>query len=234
MTHPTPLEFFSVVVRPTRTLMAVALAIVACAAVLSWTTPDTADQAAGFALLYQMFAASTGYRDRAVRGHFDPMLAGAYSRLSVARAHLAVSMLPGAIVWTLITAIDFTLRGGHYPTTMTPAGLGAFGFASGAAWCASLRFGRYAGGAVWTLLLLVLASTHHLQTLREVFLRDDGTWMGALSRTGAALVCPILPLARPAGTGATSAVLMGAVTVCVFAAGIGIIVRMDVPLEDPS
>jgi hypothetical protein len=227
------MRFCITVVRPSSWMMLMAGAVVVAATALCHTMPDGADQAAGLALLYQMFAASTGYRDRAIRGHFDSLLAMTRDRRALACAHFFASVAPGAALWLVIGIIGFAVaRGHHLPAALTWPGVAALAIASAGAWCFSLQFGRYAGGACWTLTWLSLASMHWLQALRGVLLSPGGSGSSLAARGGAASVCPLFLLAGPP-VGAPVLAFVTVLAAGIVLAGIRIIDRMSVPLEDP-
>ena len=76
MHHLSPLRFFWVILRPRRATMAALLTVLVYATYLASMSADGFDQALSLILLTQLIVASTGYRDRLVRGHFDAILAG--------------------------------------------------------------------------------------------------------------------------------------------------------------
>jgi hypothetical protein len=231
--NPSPMRFCLTVVRPSSSMIVTAGVVVVAAVALCRTTPDGADQAAGLVLLYQMFAASTGYRDRAIRGHFDSLLALTRDRHALACAHFLSSVFPGAALWLVVGAIGFVVAGGHpKPAALSLPGVAALAITSAAAWCVSLPFGRYTGGACWTLAWLSLASMHRLQSLRDVLLSPGGNWTSIAARGGAASVCPLFLLAGPPVELAVL-VFVTVLAAGIVLAGIGIVDGMDVPLEDP-
>ena len=233
MTAPSSMRFCMTVVRPSSWMMVTAASIVVAATALCWTTPDGADQSAGLVLLYQIFAASTGYRDRAIRGHFDSLLGMMRDRRSLAYAHFCASVAPGAALWLVIGILGLvSSRGHHQPAALTLPGVAALAIASAVGWCFSLQFGRYTGGACWMLALLSLASVHRLQALRDVLLDPGGSWTSIVARGGAASVCPLFLLAGPP-VGAPVLAVVTALAAGIVLAGVRVVDGMDVPLEDP-
>lgn len=229
---PSPLAFFAVVLRPTRTLVMIAIAIVVVALALAWVNPSGYDQGVALALFAQMFAASTGYQERARRGQFDPILTGRATRFPVAVAHFAVSLAPGAAVWTVLGLIDLVARPERWPTAFTTAGLAAFFAVSILAWSATLRLARYSGGALWMLVLVGLAATRHLQDLHQIFLASTNGWFAEASRAGAALICPLFLLGDASAFDGPCLLLAAGAGVVVWAIGATTILDADVPLLD--
>jgi len=198
------------------------------------TTPDQFDQVLGLTLLLQMFAASTGFSQRAKRGHFDPVLAGADSRVAVAVAHAAISAMPGMLIWCACGLIDILTRPTHWPTAATIAGATAIFYVSAAAWASTLKLPRHAAGMLWVVLLFVLAAGRHIHVLQEVFLTDRATWTNALKVAGAAMMCPMFLVAYPSAPSTYSVAAVNAVTALMFLAGLRTIVRLDVTLSETS
>src|SRR4051812_10375096 len=96
---PSPLRYFWTVCRPPTSAFAWAALLLAWAVSVAWYRPRDFEEILGLALVGQALAASTGYRDRLARGHFDPLLAGRRSRFDVALAHAALSIVPGVLFW---------------------------------------------------------------------------------------------------------------------------------------
>lgn len=201
-----PLRFFWILTGPSVSSAAIACVLLAFGVYLERTFTDGFDQVVAIALFLQLFGASTGYRDRLRRGHFDPLLVGRPRRWSVALAHWTASVAPGLLVWTGLGVIDVIGRPGHVPTPFTAAGVAVMLYVSTMVWVASLPLTRYAGAVLWLAVLFALASTQHLQALRQTFSPGADTASGVFHSGVSALVCPIFLLIDP---GATSPAILG-------------------------
>src|SRR2546423_9319133 len=164
-----PARFFWLVAGPSAMHLPVALAVTAFAVYMAAPFPSGFDQVLGITLFLQLFAASTGYRHRLRRGHFDPILTGRAARTTVAFGHWIVSIGAGLLLWTLLGVIDLATRRGHVPTAFTAAAVAVFLYAMTMVWTISLALGRYAGAVLWLVVLFALASTQQLQALRVTF-----------------------------------------------------------------
>src|SRR5262245_9483327 len=195
---------------------------------------DLFGQVFGAALLVQMFGASTGYADRARRGHFDPLLVGRSSRWSVALAHWLLSIAPGLVLWFLLAILGALDAPAEWPVALTPAGLAALVWVSTAAWMVTLLLPRYSGGILWLALLVVLAALHDVRPQLDAFLGDEATWSEALPKARAALAVPIALVGRPEAAGARTLALVALATVVALALGVLLIEQLDGLLRDPS
>jgi hypothetical protein len=233
MNQPSALRFFWVILRPNRTTLAALLAVLVFAAYLAWTSADGFDEALSLILLTQLLAASTGYRDRLVRGHFDAILAGRRRREPVALAHAALSMLPGLVMWLSFGAVQ-SLVTSRRSIAMMPGGLITFAYASVVVWAASLRLGRNSGGVIWVFVAFMLAGVGKIHTLREAYGTSSADVMVTARAIGAALAFPLVMLGNEGYV--EPVVLLGVCTaaVVVLALGIWMIVRFDAPLRDPA
>ena len=213
MIAPSSLRFFRAVIRPGTEQTAVAALVAAFGTFLARTDPNAFDQVIALALLFQAFAASTGYRERLTRGHFDPILVGREDRLSVAFSHWVVSAAPGLLLWIILAAIDLAARPGHWSTALTLPALTAFLYVTTMAWTITLLLVRYAGGVVWLLGIFGLATMHDLHVLREDFLAGHQNWPAAFHAARAAMLCPMFLVGDAQQTDVRIIVLMLAITV---------------------
>ncbi len=232
MRPPTPWRFFRVVLRPPPTHLAAAGLLLAYGLFLAWDAPGEFDQTIGLALFLHMFVASSGYSERAIRGHFDPILTGRRSRLSIAQAHWAMSAAPGLATWLLLAGIDLVGRPRHWPAFLTLSALAAFAWVSVAVWTVTLRLIRYAGGVLWLVLVFVIAAAHQMHPLQQRFLTGDATWTEALPKTGVTLLFPAFLVSRPQVAGLRTLALVFGAAVAVWAVGAWLIVRFDGVLRD--
>ena len=226
-------QFFGIVLRPTPAVVTAGVVLIVFGIYLASVDPGNFDQTAGIALFLQAFASSTGYSDRATRGHFDAVLTGCQSRWTIARAHWALSVAPGLVTWSALAVVDLLGRPTHWPTTLSVSGAAALLWVSTAAWAVTLRLPRYAGGALWLVGIAALAAGHRLQPLRELFLAGDSTWSDAARAAGAALICPIFLVARPDLGHTRTLVLVTGAAIAAWTAGARFIYRFDAALVDP-
>ena len=82
MNGPSPLRCFWTICRPPAAAWLAAASLFAWGAHVAAKRPKDFHEIVALAMLGQMLAASTGFRDRLVRGHFDPVLAGRRSRVA--------------------------------------------------------------------------------------------------------------------------------------------------------
>jgi hypothetical protein len=256
MNRLAPLRFFWATSPPGYAVASAAALLVSGAAWSALRDPDDFDQFVLLALSFQMFSASSGYRQQALRGHFDPILTAGSSRTACALAHFAVSIAPGLAVWLVIAALAWAFQPGRAPGLGAPAlsapalsapalGAPALGMTSASAlvaalyastlcWTVSLPLRRYAGGVLWLALIFALAAGHQLHSLRESFLMSSGGWWDTLALTGAALVAPVYLVANPQVAGVASLGLVLSVTAAAWIAGACFIARFSGVLEDRS
>jgi hypothetical protein len=227
-------RFFGMILRPSRPLVASALAITAFGGYLAWVAPGDYEQVFGIALLFQMFSAATGFLGHARRGHFDPILTAPTHRVVVGLAHSALSAAPGVALWIVLTAIDVIVHPGQRsPGFALPSGV-ALLYVSAVGWTVALNLARHATGALWILLFFLLAAGHRMHALQEVFLTDTATWTNVWKVAGSAMVCPIFLAAYPLAPGLWSVSLVLLAALGVLAIGILRIVVFEAALDEPS
>lgn len=234
MKRPSPLQFFGTVLRPSIATVAAFGVLLAYAGYLVRGDPDLFGQVFGVALFFQMFCASTGYAERARRGHYDSILVGRSSRWSIALAHWIVSLSPGVVMWMLLAALALVSAPGRWPVPLTPAGLAALAWASTAVWAVTVLLPRYTGGVLWIALVLVLVALHKMAPLQDTFLSGEETWAEALPKARVALTFPILLVGRPEAAGARTLVLVALATLITLTIGVLLIEQLDGVLRDPS
>lgn len=194
---PSTLRFFFTVAGPRAGDLLAGLLLIAYAGYVVVTAPTEFNQVLGLAIVLQLFAASTGYRDRLRRGHFDPILAGRTNRLAVAATHWAVSSVLGLAVWCALVAIELATRPNPTLTSLAPGELSALLYVGTAAWMLTLSFPRYSGAILWLLALIVLLTTPYSQTLRVAFTPVPDTWTAAVRAVSSVFVIPFLLLIDP-------------------------------------
>jgi hypothetical protein len=232
MNSPGALRFIWEILRPTRA-MVVALAYVLAYATYATTTSDEGfDNALLIVLAAQLLAASTGYRDRLVRGHFDGLLAGRERRVGVAFAHAGLSMLPGLALWLAFGGASRAI--GRSSLAFTSGGILAITDASVIAWVVSLWLGKNAGGLLWIAMLFTLAATSKIHELRLAYLTVSVDWLMRIKSAAAAVVLPLLMAQNGGYVDPPVRVLVALAIAVVFAAGVWTIAWLDAPLKDPS
>jgi hypothetical protein len=227
---PSALCVFYTVLGPSGVTVAVAAALLAFAVYLARADPAGFEQTIGIALFLQLFAASTGYRDRLRHGHFDPLLVGDPYVWSIGLAHWLISAGPGFVLWGMLGAIELAARPGQAAAPFTLAGLSTFLYASTIVWTVSLPFQRYAAAVLWLIVLFALAATQQLQSLRVAFTPMPDTWIDVLRSTAAGLVFPVFLMLDPAVLSLRIVGLMLLATVFVWMAGVAMIRRFEAAL----
>jgi len=212
--------------------MAALASALACATYLATTGEEGFDNALGLVLLAQLLAASTGYRDALVRGHFDGLLTGRHRKVGVALAHAGLSMLPGVVLWLAFGAASQAI--GQRSFAFTSGGMLAFADVSVIVWVVSLWLGRNTGGALWLVTLFLLAAGARIRELRFAYNTVSEDWFVRLKSAAAAVVLPIAMHGNGGYVEPPIRVLVGTAILAIFAAGVWTIVRLDAPLRDPS
>ena len=228
------IRFFVVVLRSHVTLAATAALLLGMAAWMARNDAEEIGQLSTLALFVQMFAAASGFRDPARRGHFDPVLTRGTSRLSIAVAHWTVSIAPGLVVWAALSLVILWRHPGEQPVGLTLQGLVAILYVSSASWALGLPFTRYASGVIWMLALFVLSGMNAVPVLREAFFAYPSSAGSLLRQAGAALVCPMFLVASGRTPDDPSLALILLATALLTGAGGLFIAKLDAPLQDPS
>jgi hypothetical protein len=228
MTEPSPSRFFALVLRPEPTIAGSALVVLGTYAWVGVNDPTDIRQISVLALMVQMFAAATGYRERVLSGHFDPILVTGSPRAAVAASHWLVSIAPGALVWIVLGTL---LLPTALSTPFTASGMIAFLYVSSIAWALALPLTRYATGVLWIILFVILSGGSQLQTLHGVFLTDSAAWRDLLAQTGASLVCPMFLLEHTDAARPTTLLLVTMATAATLAAGGWFVATLDAPLK---
>ncbi|MBI3493709.1 MAG: hypothetical protein HY047_18325 [Acidobacteria bacterium] len=225
--RPSVFKFFALLLRPRLPYLIVAGLVLALGVYLEWIHPDGFEQVVAIALFLQLFAASSGYRERLRRGHFDAILAGRNERWSVAAVHWVMSAGFGLMLWFALGMIDLAGRTGHVPAAFSVTGLVVFLYVSTVAWAVTLPLPKYSGAILWLALLFGLGATQRLHALRQTFSAAGGSWGDTFHSAASSLVCPIFLMVDPpaAGRGVLSLVFLA--TVVVWLVGAALIHRFD-------
>lgn len=233
MTRPTALRFFWVVMRPSIGMTMSLAAFLGYALYLAFLSPAVFDELLGLAVLGQMIAASSGYRDRLVRGHFDRLLAGCSDRRGVALAHLTLSVVPGAAVWITLGAVD-ALLAGQRSVVFTPGGIAGFLYVSVVVWAVSLRLGRNSAGVLWIVGLFVLAARGQVHLLRDAYGTSSASLAVTMRAAAAALAHPLLLCDNGGHVEPLVLAVVITATLAVGVAGVLTIVHLEAPLRQPA
>lgn len=227
--RPSVFRFFALLLQPRRSDLLIASLILILALYLESTYPQGFDQTLGITLFLQMFAASTGYRERLRRGHFDPILCGRPSRWKVSAAHWAISIALGVAIWLLLGAIHLAGGVGHarLPVALSATGLVVFLYVSTVVWVVTLPLPRYSGAILWLALVLGLGATQRLQALRQTFSPAGGSWSDTLHSTSSGLVFPVFFMLEPSAVSARILGLVLLATLAIWTIGTIMIGRFD-------
>ena len=192
--------------------------------------PGMGEDAVAPVALLQMFSASSGFAVPARRGHFDLLLTGGATRLRIALAHLAISVLPGLILWAAVGAAEMAAGGTLAPRAFASGTVFAMFVISALAWAVTIPLPRLSGGIAW-LLLIALAMVGWLEWRAVIAAAGTGA-LDPGSLAAVYLLCPLLLVGRRVG-GAQLPTLLPGVLVAVIACVVAVwsITRMDVPLE---
>jgi len=233
MKQPSPLRFLWEILRPGRTAVAVLLIVLGYATYLATFGDYGFDEAMTMILVAQILTASTGYRERLLRGHFDAILAGRRRREPVALAHAALSLVPGLVLWLTFGVVDHFLTS-RRSMPITSGGLAMFAYASLVVWAVSLWLGKNSGGVLWLASLIVVAAAGRVQLLREAYGTSGAGWLATARAVGAALAFPLVMVEN--GGYVETPVLVGVwiATAFVLAAGVWTVVSLDAALKEPA
>lgn len=230
MTVIAPLRFLRVVpLQSPYMLLALAAVGVSSAGMIA-LDPSMGEDAIAPVALLQMFAASTGFAVPARRGHFDLLLTGGATRLRIAAAHLAVSVLPGLALWFALGLAEMAAARTVAPRAFASGTVFAMSVISVLAWAMTVPLPRLSGGIAW-LLLIALALVGWLEWRALATAAGAGT-LDPATLAAVYMVCPLLLVGQRVGAEQAAALLPGVVVaVLACAAAIWWIARMDVPLE---
>jgi hypothetical protein len=208
MAVPDVVRFFTVVpVVPTSMLTTLFLVTAAgCAAI----AVDVANAVPALApiLLLQLFAAASGFRVPARRGHYDLLFTRGERRATIVLTHFTMSILPGVLAWIALAATE---QAGGAGTLRTSGTVMAVVLVSAPPWSLTMPFARLSGAIGWLLLYVVA---------------------GAALSPGGTVREPLLPW-RLVGVSVPPALLATLIVAAV--AGVGCVVgwvrTIDFPLE---
>ena len=228
---PTPTRFMLAVCGPSGPAYVVAAVIIAYAMCIARLTPAFFGQVLAVAMVLQLFAASTGYRWRLRRGHFDPLLVRTSNRWHIAVAHWLVSIAPGAAVWTGLTAIEAVAIPNHWPEAARPAVLILFVYVSTMTWALSAVTGRFGGAVAWLATLIALNVSGAIGWFRVSFIGQPDSLGDTARSIASALVVPVSLIVDPEGVSFTILALMSAATAIAWGAGAVFLQQWDAVVD---
>ena len=230
-----PIRYLLAVSAPGRPVLAAFAVLVAYGLWLLRIDPGDQGSALAMLLFIQMFAASTGYRHAAGRGHFDALLVSGRSRARVAVSHFLVSAGPGLAAWSILALAGLVSPGRNL--SLRPGSLLALLIVSVFTWAVSLPLPRFTGGVLWTsLLMALLASREALGAYGDfVSATPPADLASVAKRTLAIAVCPFLLFARSDDAVGPLVLLLGlTIVILAFGAGVYYVSRRDYPLVEES
>jgi len=151
MTRISPVRYFFTARIHAPYAIVILLVVFAGSLYLVALNPSTGlDDALGMVLFVQMFLASTGFSERARRGHFDPLLTMPGSRPHALIAHWLVSVAPGAMAWVLLCLAAVVLGSTEgWPALAGPRAAALF-IVSAISWVVGFAMARGTAGFLWT------------------------------------------------------------------------------------
>lgn len=228
-TRITPLEFFAVVPLHSPYMLLALLSVGVLGTVTLVLDPSMSEQAIVPVVLLQMFAASTGFAVPARRGHLDLLLTGGATRVQVALTHLAISVLPGVVVWLALALVEAVVAATPAPRALFSGTLFAIATVSTLAWAVTVPLPRLSGGIGWlTALAIALAGSFEWRAILLSLRETPDPLVAAAIYLG----CPFLLIGArfdPSTFPSAAAALGIALFAC--ACAVAWIARMDVPLE---
>jgi hypothetical protein len=163
-------------------------------------------------LLLQLFAASSGFRVPACRGHYDWLLTRGEGRAAIAAAHWAVSAMPGVVAWGALAVAE---GAGGGEALLAAGTLAALVATSTLPWALTAPLTRARGAILWLLGMLL--------------------WAGLARQAGPPLEGLLSPFALVGadlrGASAYAALGLAGIGAVSVVAAIVWVHRMDVPLE---
>ena len=225
-------RYLAVVCGPSPAVLAAGSAVLVYGIVLQSLDPASAAQAFALALLFQTFAAGSGFHPLARRGLLDPVLVGGFPRWRCAITHLLVSIAPGVLLWLgLLLARPGTAGPGPSPG-VTPGALAALYYVSLATWCVSLRVPRYVPGVAWLFVTVWLVTSRDVLWLRALTIAAPASWHEGVAQSTTVLALPLLLLGPPRPLHPGLALVLLAAGCAAAVAGVAWVARVDVPLGE--
>jgi hypothetical protein len=131
----------------------VAIAIGGCTAIA--VNASLADRALAPVLLLQLFAAASGFRVPARRGHYDLLFASGTSRVAIGAMHWLMSTAPGLLTWCALAVAEHAAG----DSALTESGtIAAMLIVSTVPWSLTVPLPRLTGAIVWLLVFVTTAA----------------------------------------------------------------------------
>lgn len=223
-----PLRFFIVSPLHSRYMWVAMLAVLLWGAAMLCVDPAKGAHVLGPLALLQTLAASSGFAVAARRGHLDLLLTAGASRHAVALTHLAVSVLPGLLVWCTLGMVEIVVGRTMRPLAFTSGSAVALCAASVLAWALTVHLPRFGGGIAWLLGIAMYV----VGWSDGAALTAGAGEEGGLTRAFVVTMCPFVLLGRRLSAhDVLVAAPIVALAALLTAGAVVAIVRMDVPLE---
>lgn len=188
------LRYFQIVsVVPTLFIAGFAVTVGAAAIRLT-SDPASAVDALTPVLLLQVFAASSGFRVAAQRGHYDLLLTSGASRVQVALAHCVATVLPGIIAWGCVVLLEAAASHGSSLRSATLGSAVAVLGTSVFAWAGAIPISRSTAAMVWLLVMTIPPISHAVSPVQLLGVTPAHPLLvslvaAAVLTTGVALAC---------------------------------------------
>jgi hypothetical protein len=106
-------------------------------------------------MLLQLFAAASGFRVPARRGHYDLLVTGGANRTAIALVHWFMSVLPGVLAWLVLAAVAHVAGSDALVASGT---LAAMLVVSTIPWSLTMPLPRLSGAIVFLLLFVTVTT----------------------------------------------------------------------------
>jgi hypothetical protein len=130
---------------------------------------------------------------RARQGHFDSLLTGPWSRVTVVMTHWGVSIAPGVAAWVVLVCAGWLAGTSTLWSAVAGFRAAAFVIVSALSWAIGFWLPRGAAGMLWMALLMVLV-TQRAELLAVP--AGAGAIEAAARHTATLILCPFLLLAN--------------------------------------
>jgi len=117
--------------------------------------PSAAPDTLAPVLLLQVFAASSGFRHPARRGHYDLLLTSGTPRWQIALAHCVSSIAPGLAAWLAVGIVELVMSHGTRLSSIAEGTCITFLAMSFIAWAVALPLSRATSAVAWLLVMTI-------------------------------------------------------------------------------
>ncbi len=192
MTFLYALRYFQVVSVVPLLFLAGFVITVAAAAMRLTSDPSAVVEALTPVLLLQLFAASSGFRFPARRGHYDLLLTSGTPRWQIALAHCLASITPGIVSWLCVAMLELAASHGAHFTAAATGTCAAFVGSSLLAWGAAVFSSRAAAAIGWLLVMTIPPVARLVSPLRLLGMTAAGSDHFVLASTFAGALIPFV------------------------------------------